>query len=770
MKKIIYKIQIFVFLLMASIANAQLPLSQGSVVITHSGQNWQNLQGGQNCTNINSNVPASTISPLAILNASNTSAIGSTTNPSFNTLASNNWNKIWTRCSGGPANQKPVWYSQTNWTEQTLGRIFGLTLDACGNIYVANTSIRNGEGNPANPHDAILQVNGISGAITTVFTFTTATDPQKGIGNIKYFKVGSIEYMAVTWWEDNTINILVNKGTCAKPNWKIHDRVVIPSNIGIPYGVAYRKNPSSGGDEIYFGVIQTPASSSTIYSLSLNPSINFSGSSTSVVSLNNLNPLNFSFVWAWTSSVCNQPVNIPVSDISFSTDYKKMLAGEQDLCCTNQISAHNATPREFIASGSIWIPSTGKFPAGIISGTSSNSGTNGAGGVCYSNNILFKDKSALSCDTTALYTSDGVYVGNDASLSQVTTCLSSTYYVYGFQGLPSRNNLSPSNAYNFSLKVDADDDYNYYDKWSLGDIEAFNLPVICTPKEECICGKWDSIGFNNNAQWWVVPNALPTISFNQGQATGVLFPNYSCSGNNCSATFAYSLTSTSGASTTLATNPAGGGLNLTQLNNLPCGSYFLNITPTCNGVACPPIRIPIVIVCPPACNCDGQASINQGQVSVTTQNNISNANPVSTATTSFTLSSSTPVAEVRVLIDEFRLTTSTGNENCMLCKNKPQTWANINTGNLSGVSLQPMSLPATFPPALEKNIRELVFNNGVGSFFNLSGNTLNLTLGVPGVTGLNCCTLKAEVCVKFIIRDVKCCEKEILKCFSFNLQ
>jgi hypothetical protein len=168
---------------------------------------------------------------------------------------------------------------------------------------------------------------------------------------------------------------------------------------------------------------------------------------------------------------------------------------------------------------------------------------------------------------------------------------------------------------------------------------------------------------------------------------------------------------------------------------------------------------------PPPCQCEGRATVDQGPVTVTAQNNTSNANPISTATTSFTLTASAPVSEVRMLIDESRLTPTSGNENCILCRNKPQAWANINAGSLAGVANQITANPST----LERDIRELVFNNGAGTVFNLNGNTLNLTLGVPGVTGLACCTLKAEVCVKFIIRDVNCCEREIEKCLAFNL-
>jgi hypothetical protein len=144
---------------------------------------------------------------------------------------------------------------------------------------------------------------------------------------------------------------------------------------------------------------------------------------------------------------------------------------------------------------------------------------------------------------------------------------------------------------------------------------------------------------------------------------------------------------------------------------------------------------------------------------------VSTLNPVSTVTGSFTLTASLPVTEVRMLVDEFRLTTTTGNDNCQLCKNKPQTWASINAANLSGVTSQ-----TVVTPALGNDVREFVFNNGTNTMFNLAGNTVNFTLGVPGITGLNCCKLKAEVCIKFIIRDVNCCEREVLKCFTFDLQ
>lgn len=212
-------------------------------------------------------------------------------------------------------------------------------------------------------------------------------------------------------------------------------------------------------------------------------------------------------------------------------------------------------------------------------------------------------------------------------------------------------------------------------------------------------------------------------------------------------------------------NAASAAVQTFQFFNCPSHTQSPTPTPTATATATPtPTPTPTPTTTP--CQCDGTATVNQGAVTVAAQTDVNNSDPVSTATTSFTLNASAPVSEVRMLIDEFRLTTSAGNDNCIVCKNKPQTWANINSASLAGVANQTAGNPST----LQTDVREFVFNNGPGTVFNLNSNTLNLTLGVPGVTGLKCCTLKAEVCIKFIIRDVNCCEREVEKCFTFNLQ
>ena len=780
MKNIIKKIQIvIIFMILLSNVSGQL-LRPGSIVATH--------RSGY------INTPTGNSAVVLLLDASNTAAIPATASPMFSGTYNNRY--VWTSTSPNP---RPGWVTgmgSYNWDYNTLGAVFGITLDnapVAGNIYVSNSSIYGGEA--VAHHDSVYRINGTTGQVNVMFGFN-GTNLNRGIGNMKYFTTAGSNYIVASWWEDGKIYIYKETSPAV---WVLNSSFtpkfgnsIVNNNI-IPYGVAIRQTPL--GLRLFYGelnLIINPTITCKVFSIPLNPGILISGSPTETLELS----MAASLVTANGSLT-------GISDISFSQNSNRILIGQQSLGYTNSIGAHRSRIQEYIETAGIW-NSTGKYPSGYNSqisypgypaaspsSTSSNNSYNAAGGVTYWNKVLFTSLNSgvtgaatiFSCDTTILYTSDWIYRSYGASPGQGPTSpaeLSANFGgsppdIYGVQGLPSKNNfLNDLDAFSYSLKISEFANSNFMDKTNLGDIEAYNPPLNC--KAQCDCGKWIGIGYNNNSNWWLnntsPPPPVPTISFNQGAASGVVFPNYMCSGGPCSATFTYQLLNNTGTTTTISGSPTG-GVDLAQaaINNLPCGSYFLSITPTCGNTKCPPILIPIVINCQPPCEpCAGNVTITQGQINVTTQNNISNINPVSTASTSFTLTSSKPVTEVRVLVDEFRLTTSSGNENCILCKNKPQTWANINAGNLSGVGFQPMVTPATFPPALEKDIRELVFNNGVGTFFNLSGNILNLTLGVPGVTGLNCCTLKAEICIKFIIRDVNCCEKEIMKCFTFNLQ
>ncbi|MBK8785443.1 MAG: hypothetical protein IPN43_02835 [Chitinophagaceae bacterium] len=696
---------------------------------------------------------------------------------------------VWTTALG-----RPNWVSSFggyNWDYNTLGAVFGITLDyvGTGNIYVSNSSIYTGES--VTKHDAVYKINGTTGAVTQIINLS-GTNPNRGIGNLKYFRSVGINYIVLSWWEDGKLYVFkeTTPGT-----WVLHNSFApkfgntsTNPNI-IPYGVAIRNTPV--GLSVFYGEFNLSVyapGTSRVFSTPLSAAVTFGTTETLELSV----PVDYLPVSNGDKS--------PVSDISFSNDYTRILLAQQTLQDANTLGAHRSRVHEYKKTGGSWLQ-LGKFPSGYNSGvpypslltatptsSSGNISCNAAGGVSYSNNILFKDGMQavnLKCDTTVLYTSDWIYFADFAPpirgplqpAELASNFGGSAPSVYGIQGLPAQNNFSTDlDAFSYSLKVSEFANSVGYDKSNLGDVEAFIPNLNCGAPVTCNCqnSSWTNIAMGSSIWWAGPPGTIPTLSYTLGQPalSGVLFPSYNCGTSNCNATYVFTLLKPDGTSITLPNSS--GSLNLTQIpfGNLPCNTtYYIVITPICGTSNCTPVRIPLVYNCSQVtqlpCNCKGDVTINASQqgLTVTPQSNTTISNPVSTVTGSFTLTASLPVTEVRMLVEEFRLSTTTGNENCLLCRNKPQTWASINAATLSGVT------PKTIvTPALNNDTREFVFNNGLNTMFNLTGNTLNFALGVPGVTGLNCCKLKGDVCIKFIIRDVNCCEREVLKCFTFDLQ
>jgi hypothetical protein len=103
-------------------------------------------------------------------------------------------------------------YSPPSWTVTNLGSVFGVTLDAAGNIYVTpSTCYGTGVVGPAG-WGGIYQIDGSTGGIST---FTTAPLPNTGpgLGNIVY-DCGNDQFF-VTNHEDGKIYRLDNGGTMA---------------------------------------------------------------------------------------------------------------------------------------------------------------------------------------------------------------------------------------------------------------------------------------------------------------------------------------------------------------------------------------------------------------------------------------------------------------------------------------------------------------------------------------------------------------------------
>ncbi|MEP6466498.1 MAG: hypothetical protein ABJB05_09330 [Parafilimonas sp.] len=573
MKNIIYKIIILAFItLVNKISFGQM--NQGDILITHSPQQrWPAGNGGitgldcstAQLTNSNAFV-------VSLLHAGNTG----------NIPAPGGVRYTWTDLT--PGNNKPWWEplnpgtSPNTWVEDQIGRVFGLTIEDANTFYVANTSIYSGEGNSGH-HDTIWRLNPSTNAISFAYGFPNPTKPDRGIGNIKYFEAGADKYMAATWWEDGSINILWFNA----PNNKWVNMIQFYPKFGstksdlnlIPYGIAIRKIGSNL--KLFYGKYDLSSNNnSEVWTADLtvigNTGSISNESTTAIISTTVKTSANF------YASVCSQPASIPISDISFASDYSKLVLAQQSLCCSKQIDAHNSMVFEYIFNPSPTL-GNGLFPAGNTSAfttpapTNSRDdfintrGTNAAGGVSYWNNILFTNAisdegqpnpESLNCDATVLFTSDFIYFRLIDQNTQLNTpgwptpptpeVQSGNYpglsypAVYGFQGMPSLNSYaSNQDAFDASLKVDADDNYNTMDKWNLGDIEAFNISLDCKTTE-CSCGHFESLVLNNTTYTTNWPN----LSFGQGLASGTLVANYHCNSateQGCTASYNWQVTS-----------------------------------------------------------------------------------------------------------------------------------------------------------------------------------------------------------------------------------
>ncbi len=80
-------------------------------------------------------------------------------------------------------------YWQNQWDINTLGRIFGLTLDSAGNLYVAPTTIYGATNNPS----TIKRIDGITGQVSN---FVTLPNNGPAMGNINYDCVSETIYAA----------------------------------------------------------------------------------------------------------------------------------------------------------------------------------------------------------------------------------------------------------------------------------------------------------------------------------------------------------------------------------------------------------------------------------------------------------------------------------------------------------------------------------------------------------------------------------------------
>lgn len=324
-------------------------------------------------------------------------------------------------------------YSHPTWTEQNLGPVFGVALDAGGNIYVTGTRAygiwaTGAPGALGGNYGIVYRLDSTTG-IASIFAALPNAN-STGLGNITY-DCGNNQFF-VTNMEDGMIYRLSAAGaTLSTFDFGAADD---PSNTFAPLGdrlwaVEVHNN------RVYFSVWKedagnpSVADSNEIWSIALDGTGNFAGAPQLEVTV----PPNPS------SSYSN-----PVADMRF-TPTGTMLLAERGMTSETEPTPHQSRLLEYECVGGNWVPSANTFDVGVINGVNTAGGVDmdfSAGGRIYA-------------------TGDALQLGPDI--------------IYGMQGLPATGGDTTT-----STLIDFNGSLTYFDKTQIG-----SVAVPC-PASSCL--------------------------------------------------------------------------------------------------------------------------------------------------------------------------------------------------------------------------------------------------------------------------------------------
>ncbi len=319
-------------------------------------------------------------------------------------------------------------YSHPTWDGNTLGSIYGLSLDPFGHIYVTATTSYYSDLIGIGTAGAIYRLDNTTGAVTVLANLPN-TGP--GLGNIAYDC--RHRQFFVTNMEDGKIYRVSLTGTILST---FDHGAPDSGSAGFaprgdrPWGVQVYDN------RVYYGIWWEdegnvePAQANEIWSVSLGggTGADFLGTEQLEITMPPRTGSNRSS---------------PVSDISFSTR-GHMLLGERPMNGDTNPAAHTGRVLEYFWTGSSWAPTPNLFSIGVFTGE------NSTGGVDYD----------LSGNVWA--TGDALQFGPQT--------------IYGAQCLPGTG----GNVGN-SVLVDLDGDLFLQEKTRMGDIESPCTPCVPPP-------------------------------------------------------------------------------------------------------------------------------------------------------------------------------------------------------------------------------------------------------------------------------------------------
>ncbi|GEM_PF-1376887 len=456
---------------------------------------WRNNYSGQVAVMTGNQVGASNQYPVVTI--FNLAHPGPLPSP----VQSNMWNPV----PGLPNSGTPATafrFSNRDWFKDRMGSVFGVTLDGSGNIYVAHSSMyselvpgpcgatsQDINSNPAttigtlpgSSSTSIYRLANGTGAVT-VFNLPGGSSNRQdpGLGNLNF----DCQYnqFFVSHFGDGRIYRLSSSGTILSAydhGADRYDNSAAANAIEQPaaqystfsrlgervWAVQRFKNRlfysvwGQNGDN-FCGTNIVGTAPNTIWSIGINGSGDFIAGSRQLELQAPIHPdatvAPEPFVTNANIFIDNQ-FSSPVSDISFSSDCKMLLA-ERSAGEPGETNAHRSRALEYVWNGSAWIPTTNYrnslgFQVGNITLGSQTTGTNTSGGCDYDS------APASTTDPKAgrlWLTADYMDVPQSAQ-------------TYGFTG------LDRSTPYGTTVQSSIIIDYNSFqtggDKTSNGDVE-----------------------------------------------------------------------------------------------------------------------------------------------------------------------------------------------------------------------------------------------------------------------------------------------------------
>lgn len=329
-----------------------------------------------------------------------------------------------------------------NWTLNDIGQVFGIAIDDQENIFLASSDVYYFPSVIASSSSQQAQLYKCSPTSSynavPFLTFTGDASPLNDLGNVAYDKVNN--QLFVTNLDDGTITRVTGLGTAAGVveetfNPWAADSPGIESQAEQVWGVGV--NYEGGTVKVYFPRVSSTERS--IYSVTLDASGAFP-----------------------TTPAVLEITGIPgdqdiISDIAFSSDFKKMLIAERG-------NPHLAKVLSYNLSGTTWVANLQYF----VGGNAGRDGENSAGGVDFSASEVDGN---ISAECNSLFYVTGNYMFGNAE--------SPGDFMYGIQGIDYNGNNSrsapfPTANQDTDIFIDLDGDTTGGQKFEIGDVEVFD--------------------------------------------------------------------------------------------------------------------------------------------------------------------------------------------------------------------------------------------------------------------------------------------------------